>query len=97
VPCLSLSVARSLARQHEGHRAHSVPQSCRLLWQRRRPSPSPVWTQTKFQCFFFSRNFFKIYGNHPKEDLATSGYKPDVEYTSLIDLVYSWLHTKTPI
>ncbi len=91
-----LSLGRLLARQHEGHSAHSVQQSCRLLWQRRRPSPSPVWTQTKFQCFFFSRNFFKIYGNHPKEDLATSGYKPDVEYTSLINLVYSWLNTKTP-
>jgi hypothetical protein len=46
--------------------------------------------------FFFSRNFFKIYGNHPKEDLATSGYKLDVDYTSLINLAYSWLHTKTP-
>jgi hypothetical protein len=31
----------------------------------------------------------------PKEDLAKSGYKPDMKYKFLIILLYSWLQTET--
>jgi hypothetical protein len=36
-------------------------------------------------------------GEHPKEDLAKSGYKSDVEYEYLIILLYSWLHIESQI
>jgi hypothetical protein len=32
-------------------------------------------------------------GNHPLEELAKLSYKSDMEYKSLINLVYLWLHT----
>jgi len=34
-------------------------------------------------------------GNHPEEDLAKSSNKPDMEYKSLIILLYFWLVPKT--
>jgi hypothetical protein len=30
--------------------------------------------------------------DHPLKDLAKSGYTLDVEYNSLTNLLYSWLH-----
>jgi hypothetical protein len=32
--------------------------------------------------------------DHTQEDLAKSGYKPDMNYKSLISLLYLWLHTE---
>jgi hypothetical protein len=39
------------------------------------------------------RRVFKN-GDHPYENLAKYGYALDVEYNSLINLLYSWLHTE---
>jgi hypothetical protein len=33
-------------------------------------------------------------GNHPEEYLAKSGYKSDLRYKSLINLLYLWLQTE---
>jgi hypothetical protein len=33
-------------------------------------------------------------GDHPREDLAKSGYKPHMTYRTLIILLYLWLHTQ---
>ncbi len=33
-------------------------------------------------------------GNHPKEDFGKFGYKPEMKYNSLINLLYLWLHTE---
>jgi hypothetical protein len=30
----------------------------------------------------------------PKEDFGKFGYKPEMKYNSLINLLYLWLHTK---
>jgi hypothetical protein len=35
--------------------------------------------------------------NHPQEDLAKSGYKPDIKYKPLIILLYVWLHNDNHI
>lgn len=36
-------------------------------------------------------------GNHPRKDLATSSYKPNIKIKSLIHLVFLWLHVKNQI
>jgi hypothetical protein len=33
-------------------------------------------------------------GDHPYEDLAKSGNKPEIKYKSVIILLYVWLQTK---
>jgi hypothetical protein len=39
-------------------------------------------------------NIWKKNGNHHKEDFGKFGYKPEMKYNSLINLLYLWLHTK---
>jgi hypothetical protein len=36
-------------------------------------------------------------GYHPEENLAKSGYKPDMKYKPLIILLYFWLHTENQV
>jgi hypothetical protein len=35
--------------------------------------------------------------DHPKEDLAKSGYKLEIKYKILIILLYIWLHNENPL
>jgi hypothetical protein len=39
----------------------------------------------------------KYSGYHPYEDLAKSGYKPEIKYKSSINLLYVWRHTENQI
>jgi hypothetical protein len=39
----------------------------------------------------------KRHDDHPQENLAKSGYYPDMKYKTLIILPYLWLHTENQI
>jgi hypothetical protein len=50
-------------------------------------------------CVFFYKEISVCSqsGNHPYEDLAKSGYQPDIKHKSLITLLYFWLQIENKI
>jgi len=61
--------------------------------------PLPIFAQKHPVLIFFSKfcDAPKVAIVHPLEDLAKSGYEPDIKHESSIALLHSWLLTENQI